>query len=233
MDEKENILHSICDILQNNFQEQRIERNCHTCDSVSALKSEKIITYPQVLLLQYKRFTREEYKISDQIICGTSLKLGNATYKLTGIVVHVGSSMRVGHYYAVTCCWETGKAYKLNDAEFPKTLQDNELDEEIKNAYMLVFSKTNEEADVLSDTTIEDPTSPARKKNRQEEESMQSGDEDLPTPEYVPVRGRQRDPEESISIDEIGHILTCEESDFIELVKQIEEITLIPLYKIL
>merc|ERR1712115_653169 len=113
-----------------------------------------------------------------------------------GIVVHVGSSLRVGHYYAITCCWETGKAYKLNDAQFPKTLQDNELDEEIKNAYMLVFSKTNEEADVLSDTTIEDPRSPARKKNRQEEEQEEE--------------------------------LTSEESDFIQLVKDIEQITLIP-----
>merc|ERR1711867_252056 len=93
---------------------------------------------------------------------------------------------------------------------------------------MLVFSKTNEEADVISDMTIEDPTSPARKKNRQEEKSMQSGDEDLPTPEYVPVRGRQRDPDESTFIDEIGHILASEESNFIELVKEIEKITLIP-----
>ena len=124
MDEKENHLNSIDAILQDYFQEQRIERNCHTCDSVSALKSQKITTYPQVLVLQYKRFTREEYKIADQIICGTSLKLGNASYKLTGIVVHVGSSMRVGHYYAITCCWETGKAYKLNDAQVPKTLQE-------------------------------------------------------------------------------------------------------------
>ena len=98
---------------------------------------------------------------------------------------------------------------------------------------MLVFSKTNEEADVQTDMTIEDPTSPARKKNRQEEERMQSHYEDLPTPEYVPVRGRQRDPEESTSIDEIGHILTCEESNFIELVKEIEKITLILFYKIL
>ena len=53
---------------------------------------------------------------------------------------------------------------------------------------------------MLTDMTIEDPTSPARKKNRQEEESIQSGDEDLPTPEYVPVGGRQRDPDESTFI---------------------------------
>ena len=89
MDEKEKIQHSIDVILQKYFQEQRIEKKCHTCDSVSALKSEKITTYPQVLLLQYKRFTKEEYKIADQIICGTLLKLNKATYKLTGIVVHV------------------------------------------------------------------------------------------------------------------------------------------------
>ena len=75
--------------------------------------------------------------------------------------------MMASYSYAITYCWETGKAYKLDDAHFPKSLQDSELGEEIKNAYMLVFSKTNEEADVLSDMTIEDVTSPARKKNRQ------------------------------------------------------------------
>ena len=164
MDETENILQSLNEILQKYFQEQRIEKKCHTCDSGSAKKSEIITTYPQVLILQYLQFTKEEYKIADQIICGTSLKLYNATYKLTGIVVHVGSSTRVGHYYTITCCWETGKAYKLNDAQPPITLQDRELDEEIKKAYMLVFSKTNEEADAVTYMTIEDPRSPLRKK---------------------------------------------------------------------
>ena len=57
---------------------------------------------------------------------------------------------------------------------------------------------------------------------------MQSCDEDLPTPEYVPVRGRQRDPDESTSIDDISHTLTSEESNFIELVNDIEKLTSIP-----
>merc|ERR1711867_108502 len=48
---------------------------------------------------------------------------------------------------------------------------------------------------MITDTTIEDPRSPARKKNRQEEEQEEE--------------------------------LTCEEEDFIQLVKDIEEITLI------
>ena len=44
MDEKENILYSICDILQKYFQEQRVERNCHTCDNKTGKKSEMIST---------------------------------------------------------------------------------------------------------------------------------------------------------------------------------------------
>merc|ERR1712002_1058195 len=42
------------------------------------------------------------------------------------------------------------------------------------------------------------------------------------------VRSGQRDPDESTSIDEIGHILTSEESNFIELVKEIEKVASIP-----
>merc|ERR1711872_1107363 len=107
----------------------------------------------------------------------------------------------------------------------------HDVSHDIKCSYMFIYTPeefVKEARSMITDTTIEDPTSPARKKNRQEEEIMQSCDEDLPTPEYVPVRGRQRDPDESTSIDEIGHILTSEESNFIELVKEIEKITLIP-----
>ena len=51
-----------------------------------------------------------------------------------------------GHNYAITFCLETGKTFILSNAEDPIMLQDKEL-EEIKNAYMLVFSKTNLETD--------------------------------------------------------------------------------------
>ena len=110
-----------------------VVKNCHRCDNTTSKKCKIIITYPQVLLLQYKCFTNIESNIANQIICGASLKLYNATYKLTGIVVHIGTSMMAGYYYAITCCWETGKAYKLNDAQDLITLQYKEIDEEIKN----------------------------------------------------------------------------------------------------
>ena len=122
VDQEQHPLLSLSEILMKNFQEEMIERRCDTCNSGSSKKTEIITKYPQVLLLQYMRFTNEEYKIDHNIICGTLLKLYNATYKLTGIVVHQGSSTTRGHYYTITRCWETGKAYKLNDAEFPKNV---------------------------------------------------------------------------------------------------------------
>lgn len=79
MDGKENILLSLHKILKNYFQQQSVVRNCHTCDNRIGKKSEITTTYPLVLLQQYKCFTKEEYKTANQIICGTSLKLYNAT----------------------------------------------------------------------------------------------------------------------------------------------------------
>ena len=62
--------------------------------------------------------------------------------------------MMADYYYAITCCWETGKAYKLEDAHYPIMLQDKELDKELKNTHMLAFSKTNKETDAqITQTT--------------------------------------------------------------------------------
>ena len=63
-------------------------------------------------------------------MCGTLLMINNAPYKLRGIVVLIGTSMMAGQCYAFTCCWETRKAYMLNDDESLITLQDKELEEE-------------------------------------------------------------------------------------------------------
>ena len=110
------------EILKKHFEQEVIKKECDTCDSNSANKTEIITVYPQVLLLQYMRFNNQGQKINHNIICGTSLKLNNVTYKLTGIVVHQGSSIKHGHYYTITRCWETGNAYKLNDSYYPEML---------------------------------------------------------------------------------------------------------------
>ena len=62
-------------------------------------------------------------------------------YQLTGIVVHIGETSNSGHYYSVTCCWDNENAIKLNDADLPQRLENDQLDNERGIAYMLVFTK--------------------------------------------------------------------------------------------
>merc|ERR1712082_325130 len=154
-------------------------------------------------------------------------------YMLTGILKQIGEEATSGHYITFTRnILDKNVNFIISNDDAPQLIRPfQDVSHDIKCSYMFIYTPeefVQEAISMITDMTIEDPTSPARKKNRQEEESMQSCDEDLPTPEYVPVRGRQRDPDESTSIDEIGHILTSEESNFIELVKEIEKITLIP-----
>merc|ERR1711895_393594 len=154
-------------------------------------------------------------------------------YILTGILQQKGEEATSGHYITFTRnILDKNVNFIISNDDAPQLIRPfHDVSHDIKCSYMFIYTPeefVQEARSMITDTTIEDPTSPARKKNRQEEESMQSCDEYLPTPEYVPVRGRQRDPDESTSIDEIGHILTSEESNFIELVKEIEKVASIP-----
>ena len=53
-DEKGNILLSLNEILNNNFQEESLLKNCDSCHNTTCRKWETITKYPKVLLLQYK-----------------------------------------------------------------------------------------------------------------------------------------------------------------------------------
>ena len=95
-------------------------------------------------------------KLDHKISCETSLKLNNVKYNLIGIVVHLGNTAKVRHYYTITRCWETGIAYKLNDSDFTEMFKDNnDIVTEIEKAYMLVFSKTSNETDAMLTRTNE------------------------------------------------------------------------------
>ena len=80
-------------------------------------------------------------KIDHDIFSQNYLKLNNVMYQLTGIVVHVGETSNSGHYYSVTRCWDNENAIKLNDADLPQRLENDQLDNERGIAYMLVFTK--------------------------------------------------------------------------------------------
>ena len=220
---------------------EKIEVNCRNtvnCRNMSAEQTTNFKKIARVLIVQFKRTYFHNGRLKKNG-CPLDIPLrfqpmhSGDWYMLTGILKQIGEEATSGHYITYTRnILDKNVNFIISNDDAPQVIRSfQDVSDDIKCSYMFIYTPeefVQEAITMITDTTIEDPRSPARKKNRQEEESMQSCDEDLPTPEYVPVRGRQRDPEESTSIDEIGHILTSEESDFIELVKEIEKITLIP-----
>ena len=95
---------------------------------------------PDVLFVQYMRFRTRGFKIGHKILSQNVLKLNNVMYELTGIVIHRGDTMNSGHYYSITCCWDNGNAFKLNDSADLELVNNNDFDSEREEAYMLVFN---------------------------------------------------------------------------------------------
>merc|ERR1712163_58473 len=105
-----------------------------------------------------------------------------------------------GHYITFTRnILDKNVNFIISNDDAPQLIRPfQDVSHDIKCSYMFIYTPeefVQEAITMITDTTIEDPRSPARKKNRQEEEQEEE--------------------------------LTCEEEDFIKLVKDIEEITLI------
>ena len=72
------------------FKDEIIDLNCEQCNSRRFKRREKITGYPEVLVVQYMRFSTGGSKIVDKIFSQNVLKLNNVMYQLTGIVIHIG-----------------------------------------------------------------------------------------------------------------------------------------------
>ena len=120
-------------------------------------KTENITESPEVLVVQYMCFIHYVgdgvCKIDHDIFSQNYLKLNNVMYQLTGIVVHIGETSNSGHYYSVTCCWDTGTTFKLNDSAEIDVVNNNDFDREREKAYMLVFNKKHNEQDAVVNPT--------------------------------------------------------------------------------
>ena len=91
-------INNLTEVLNKYLQKEVINRFCHTCRSNMSLKQLSITLFPQVLIIQYLRFTAEGIKLKHSITADTSLNLNNIEYELTGIMVHEGEFIRSGHY---------------------------------------------------------------------------------------------------------------------------------------
>merc|ERR1712177_1362 len=184
---------------------EKIEVNCRNiCESTSAEQTTNFKKIARVLIVQFKRTYFHNGKLKKNG-CPLDIPLrfqpmhSGDWYMLTGILQQKGEEATSGHYITFTRnILDKNVNFIISNDDAPQLIRPfQDVSHDIKCSYMFIYTPeefVQEAITMITDTTIEDPRSPARKKNRQEEES----------------------------------ILTSEESDFIELVKQIEKITLIP-----
>ena len=149
-------INNLSQILQKYFDEEQIERTCDVlpCISDVSMRKECITVFPQVLILQYKWYNAQSEKLDHSITADTSLQLENIEYELTGFVVHMGTTIRSGHYFAITRCWETGNGYLLDDNSHPQPILDCQLHNFIQQAYILVFCRKSDQTEALANPTI-------------------------------------------------------------------------------
>ena len=101
------------------------------------------IPFIQVLFVHYGRFNSDNSKVNHDISGNKVLILHEQNYHLVGVLVHDGSP-NSGHYFSITVCPTTGKAYLCDDLsgdEYPRLISEAMLETAVKSAFMLVFER--------------------------------------------------------------------------------------------
>ena len=187
---------------------EKIEVNCRNtvnCRNMSAEQTTNFKKIARVLIVQFKRTYFHNGKLKKNG-CPLDIPLrfqpmhSGDWYMLTGILQQKGEEATSGHYITFTRnILDKNVNFIISNDDAPQLIRPfHDVSHDIKCSYMFIYTpeeSVQEAITMITDTTIEDPRSPARKKNRQEEEQEEE--------------------------------LTCEEEDFIQLVKDIEIITLI------
>ena len=107
-------------------------------------KNNSDIPFIQALFVQYGRFNSDNSKVSHDISSNKVLILHEQTYHLVGVLVHDGSP-NSGHYFSITVCPSTGKAFLCDDLsgdEYPRLISEAMLETAVKRAFMLVFERS-------------------------------------------------------------------------------------------
>ena len=98
------------------------DSHCEHCNTHNSKKKLSIITLPRILVIHLSRFRglqkMDEYvRFNAQISIEYNIQNNdyNTQYQLTGIVVHIGASIAVGHYVAYVRAGEMW--FKMNDSK--------------------------------------------------------------------------------------------------------------------
>ena len=203
--------------------------------STSHQKQLSLGQLPEVLLIQYMRFTGDGRKLGHNIQAGCMLKVNGVNYRLTGVLVHMGATRHSGHYYSITICSETGRFFCCNDDDIPNLLSKDQFFSELMSCSMLMYEKQSV-PEPNHPSVMEASTSSCKRKSSeqpitgipnkvapvQEQEEEEDSYPELPSPGYVPLRSAAADKDQNPG-GQVSENLAIEE----ELLNLKGEITLI------
>ena len=177
-----------------------IERRCPlslTCKSQCARVTTTFKTLPPVLILNLLRFNKDLQKISKKIKMPLVIQPlpGGASYNLCSATVHIGNTMRSGHYVTYIRDTDTGEIVLCDDETVRRV--GSEALEKMSDAYIVCYTRADH---------------PEQKKTRLDQEDLNrgattfdthaEGSMELPTPPYTCKRDnvvQDEDTEKAIS----------------------------------
>ena len=201
-------LDSLLALLNNYFTREQVEKRCHVCYFNKSWKQLSLALLPEVLLIQYVRFTDDGKKLGHNIEGDDTLTVNGADYRLTGVLVHKGATRHSGHYYSITICSETGRCFCCNDAKIPNLLSKNQFFLELMSCSMLVYEKQSV-PEPNHPSVMEASTSSCKRKSSEpitgipnkmapvQEQEEEDSYPDLPSPGYVPLRRAAADKDQN------------------------------------
>ena len=126
-----------------------ILRDCGACDSKEASVKSTIIQYPEVFFLSLNRFyfnkvQKRPVKLQFRIDYEYVLDRAGQVYDLVGALVHKGTTIEKGHYISIVISppfEQTRFAIECNDNHAVKNLDPDELDRQLKQAYIFAYQR--------------------------------------------------------------------------------------------
>ena len=159
---------------------EKIEVNCRNiCVSTSAEEITNFKKMARVLIVQFKRTYFHNGKIKKNG-CPLDIPLrfqpmhSGDWYMLTGILQQKGGEATSGHYITFTRnILDKNVSFIISNDDAPLVIRPfHDVSHDIKCSYMFLYTPeefAQEARSMITEITIEDPTSPLRKKHRQEE----------------------------------------------------------------
>ena len=154
----------------------------NNCPSTNAEEITELKKIAKVLIVQFNRAYIDRFGNIKKNGCPVDIPLrfqpmhSGDWYKLTGIIQQKGEEATSGHYVTLTRnILDNNMNFILSNDDAPLVTRGFEdVAQDIKCSYIFIYTPeefVQEARSILMDMTIEDPTSPLRKKNRQEEYS--------------------------------------------------------------